>query len=512
MKKVLVFAIVCLVCATTTWAQLTTWERFSTSGADANARVIVGDNRSRTLWTLGEFKDSFFFGNRLVKGQFDAKSMFWTRLNMEKSEVIDFNYLISTGEIKANAALLARNGSLFLTGEFVGKTRLNGVEYTSEFGKMGFLMKIGSDGKAEWLNLPIAPLLGVEAKMFGIAQTDDNTFVTAVSSKNILTVNNTQYLPRGGEDSYLLSFDSTGRVLDFKPLGTPFDDKIESMAGDREGNIYIGGIFSGVMDLGNNISIQANGKSGYLAKFDKKLQPIWAKAEYQSSKEVKFKSIAVGGDGSVAAVAEFEYVVEVQGKTLQSNAKKDMLIVRYDKKGILQWAKIVGALNEAKPKKAVFDDDNNLYIVGEYKSGFRLAAEDTSHIVATCGGAAASAQSGFLVKYTPSGKVDFAKSISSFNQTKAESVWLDFRKDIYIAGQYVRQLQTDTNRTHTSDGNKDFFIAKINRSSCLFEYDNSKDFVNKDLVFLHQVYPNPSDGTAYFNFHILKAMSVRLPF
>jgi hypothetical protein len=391
--------------------------------------------------------------------------------------------------------------------ELAGEVVSGNDTVRSVYDKMPVMIKINSSNQVEWIKLPIAPEAGVKAKPKGIVQTGINQFVIAVSSKNFLNIEGTIYKPKGGEDIFLLQMNTSGQITSVKGVGSIYDDKIESVTSDQNGNIYIGGIFSGTLDLGEGKQLTGGSKQAFIAKFNSNMKAQWGHSHFQAPKEVKIKTLRVDHEGYLAALGEFEIAAVVSGNSITTSGKKDMLVMFYDPSGNFLWVDHADPLNEAKPNSACFDKNGNLYIVGEYKSGFRYYSSDTSYVVTTCENGK-DATGGFLVRYSRSGEVAVAKSISGVNGAKAENIWIDFRNDIYVTGNFNKFLALDTLNQISTTGVKEYFTAKIDLHSCQYKYDYSKDFINYDLVFLHQNYPNPTAGNTYIQFHVRKETHV----
>jgi hypothetical protein len=194
----------------------------------------------------------------------------------------------------------------------------------------------------------------------------------------------------------------------------------------------------------------------------------------------------------------------------------DILVVKYNTSGDLQWQRKIGKVKigtydaEYSPSVAV-DSSNNIYIVGyeiyEYSTAFGNTAYGFKGIVA---------------KYSPSGSIQWQKTITSNTSTYVQlyGITIDSNNNLYITGSctvdigtpkyaaYIAKLDTSGNIQwqrglyRTSDGVITYALTSYGYSIEVDEYDDlyvsgettyaSNEVYNKYWPLLLKV---PSDGS-----------------
>jgi len=181
-------------------------------------------------------------------------------------------------------------------------------------------------------------------KQLGTSSKDYGTSVTTDSSGNIYVTGFTEggldgNTSSGGNDMFLVKYNSSGIKQWTKQLGTSSLDYGNGVTSDSSGNIYVTGITSGGLD-GNTIY----GKNDiFLVKYNSSGTKQWTKQLGTSS-----------SDSGIGVTTDSSGNIYVTGYTkggLDGNANsggircyirascKDIFLVKYNSSGIKQWTK-----------------------------------------------------------------------------------------------------------------------------------------------------------------------------
>jgi hypothetical protein len=233
-------------------------------------------------------------------------------------------------------------------------------------------------------------------------------------------------------------------------------------------SVYVIGDFIDTLNFGTTPMYANNtdSKSGFLAKYDSSGNYLWhvTIAGTTSLKEVTTDGIARDKNGNIFVTGKFISGLQVGTTTLtEPNGKKAFYLIKFDSLGNVLWAnKQIGSSTiEIEGKRVAVDNAGNAYVSGKLKGGsitfgsFTLSYNTTS-----------SGEVGFIAKYSPSGTILWAKTITNTNSGKSgvEDLTLDNAGNIYIAGKYddVCTVGDGTTQTLTPSGAENFFIAKLN--------------------------------------------------
>ncbi len=117
------------------------------------------------------------------------------------------------------------------------------------------------------------------------------------------------------------------------------------------------------------------------------------------------------------------------------------------------WAKRVGGIGNDSPNNIAMDVSGNVYVVGQF-SGDTISFDTTDLLNV-------STFDIFLVKYSPSGNVIWAKSAGGNARDLAYGIAIDANSSVYITGFFKSSTLTfDTFTLHNSSSYTDIFLAK----------------------------------------------------
>lgn len=158
------------------------------------------------------------------------------------------------------------SGNVIITGEFSGTADFGGKPLVSAGGFDLFVAKLDGAGGHIW------------SKRFGdvddqggapsIAVDGSGNMFAAGTFHGALNFGGGPLASAGDEDAYLAKLDGNGGHLWSKRFGDVSDGQVATcLAVDGDGNVIVGGYFSGTVDFGGGAVISAGGNDAFLAKF-----------------------------------------------------------------------------------------------------------------------------------------------------------------------------------------------------------------------------------------------------
>ncbi|MFH1654017.1 MAG: SBBP repeat-containing protein [Pseudomonadota bacterium] len=214
-----------------------------------------------------------------------------------------------------------------------------------------------------------------------------------------------------------------------KQVGSISDDRANSVAIDKSGNIYVTGYTEGSLNGNSN----AGSKDIFLIKYDSSGNKIWTR-QIGSSSIDEAKSVATDKDGNI-------YITGYTQGGLDNNTNSgafDIFLAKYDPSGNKLWVKQIGSEDSDVAFGISIDSSGNIYITG-YTMGNLVGNQSTG------------SYNIFLIKHDSSGKNIWTRQFGSMSDDTSNNVALDGNGNIYLAGSTRGDL----------DGNKNMGISDI---------------------------------------------------
>ena len=216
---------------------------------------------------------------------------------------------------------------------------------------------------------------------------------TAVDSSGNMYFNGQSSSGGYGYDYLIAKYNSSGTIQWQRTLGDGNDNRGRGVDVDDSGNVYVAGYnnFSGNTSLvakynsSGSLQWQRNLEGGgteniavtnsgdvYAVGKDNGGGPDMRVVKYNTSGNIQWqRSVGSGSGNSIGysvALDSSENVYAV-GETTQAGAgNKDILIVKYNSSGTIQWQRTLGGTSSDEGKGIIHDGNGNIIIVGETES------------------------------------------------------------------------------------------------------------------------------------------------
>lgn len=266
-----------------------------------------------------------------------------------------------------------------------------------------------------------------------------------------------------------LSIQTFGQLNWENDFGGNSEDLLSKIEIDNEGNIIAIGSFEGVVDFDGPNSIGgfiSNGSRDiYIMKSDPLGTVMWVKTIGSSNYEDPY-GLAIDQNNNIVVTGRFfsstDFDPGPEIFNLSSNGATDCFVLMLDANGDFVWAESIGGGNIEVGLDAVFDSQNNLFIMGNYTSwevdfdpgiGTQILSGDGIGYT-------------FLLKLTSSGQFIWVKSYAATNHFNAQDLVISGDTALVLSGGYSGDLSLQINGTiqnFSSQNNAlDMFVMKVN--------------------------------------------------
>jgi len=308
---------------------------------------------------------------------------------------------------------------------------LDNNTYSGGTGSDIVLVKYNFSGTYQW------------TQQLGTSSSDSGQGVTVDSSNNIYVTGFTEggldgNTNSGGQDIFLVKYNSSGTKQWTKQLGTSGRDEGNGVTVDSSDNIYVTGFTEGGLDNNTN----AGGFDLFLVKYNSSGVKQWTKQLGTSS----------GGDLGRGVTVDSSDNIYVTGSTfggLDGNTNwggHDIFLVKYNSSGTKQWTQQFGNLYRNIGSGVTVDSYGNVYVTGNTEGGLYGNTNSGSLDI-------------FLVKYNSSGTKQWTQQLGTSSDDLGRGVAVDSSDNIYVTGWTQGGLDGNTN-----SGDYDMFLVKYNSS------------------------------------------------
>lgn len=281
----------------------------------------------------------------------------------------------------------------------------------------------------------------------------------------------------GSDDAYIAMFDTSGRYLWAKRIGSDKKSKPSSGRGlstDLSGNVYIAGGFTDTVSfVGSGSTIQLipkGGMDGFVAKYNNKGDCVWARRIGSVKADEKSTGVSVDAAGNAFVCGDFADTADfgIGSATLTSNGSNDGYIVKYDSTGNYLWAINFGGNSYEATTGIAVDASGDAFVTGYFMGVASFNPQNTALLTGV------GYLNAFVAKYDAYGNYKWAIKIDASVMGISSDIALDKKGNVYTTGTYVGTADFDAKNpgkfVRTSAGADDIYLARYdgNNGGCLW--------------------------------------------
>jgi hypothetical protein len=356
-------------------------------------------------------------------------------------------------------------GNIYVAGTFFNSSlSIGGNTMTNNGSSDFYLVKYDPNGVVQWARsaggLNAESVTAINVNLDGEISIAGNYYSNSMTIGSMTIFNSNA---NGTADIFLAKYDVTGNVIWVKNAGGSGEDIVKGISTDRDGNIFMTGHFySHVINFGSGTITNAISDSAdvFLAKFDPNGNTQWV-LNAGGNNNINAGAIAIDLNSNAIICGSFKsHTLSVGSQTLTNSGSdsSDVFIVKCDNNGNVLWAKNAGGNNNDAASSVAIDNDNNIYLTGNYTSStVNFGSLSMSN---------AGISNMFLVKYDANGNEKWSVNSEGEYVQNGNSVCTDKNGYIYVSGGFHADnvafgtaIATNRNPGNFSSDN---FIVKYN--------------------------------------------------
>ena len=269
----------------------------------------------------------------------------------------------------------------------------------------------------------------------------------------------------GAADIFLAKYSSTGVLQWVRQMGGTQSDLANSIAFDKNSNVYITGYFQGAATFGDATNRQTvtsfGGSDGYIAKFGTDGSFQWVKQFGSTSSNTDYAMDVDTDAAGIAYVIGYSYGYTQFGSGTSrigldgygGVSTANLVLAKYLPDGTLSWAQLAGGASGALGHSIAVDSTGNFVITGYFSTNITFGYGSNAKYLLS---PTTSSNDSFIAKFNSAGEILWAKPIGGNNNELGYGVGLDGSGNIYVAG------YSASNVAGFIDGNNSIGLTNLN--------------------------------------------------
>lgn len=484
---------------TPTW----TWTKGATGTGTDEGYGVCTDSIGNIFITGGFASPTITFGGFPLtnSGAFD---IYLAKYNTSGNVLWAKSFGGPSGEF-ANYVAADNSGNVYFTGGFCSPSITFGTYTLTNSNSPSFnvfVVKCDSSGNVKW-----AKSAGNSSGPQGLSIVADNAgnaYVTGyfgVSSP--ITFGGVTLTNSGGQDCFLVKYNSFGNVVWAKAFGGTANDFGAGITTDNKCNIYLTGYYtSSSATFGTHLITNSNSgfEDAFIAKCDSSGNVLWAKTIGGANAERGMSITNHNGIGYVSGYFSSSSMAIGNYTLTNSNSNQDVFIFKYDSIGNIRWAKGAGGNGIDYGFSVSADTSDNVYMTGRLSSSSITFGSTTLN--APTGNCNSACDPMFIVKYDSSGNVLCASTLLSGGDDQ-NCVSSDRYGNAYVTGDFLAISFIVGADTLSLTGSENIFISKYSCVSTASVNSFGKKFEAK-------IYPNPTTTQFFIEANTSQKLNIEL--
>jgi hypothetical protein len=284
---------------------------------------------------------------------------------------------------------------------------------------------------------------------------DGNAIAIGNFSSSYISFGNQILYNAGGDDLFVVKYNSLGNVVWATSAGGASDEKGSGICTDTDGNIYLTGVFmSPEITFGDITLTNTDSTDIFIVKYSSDGDVVWAKSTGGNDHDLA-QSIKTDANGNVYVAGSFKSNSITFGQYTIINSHNnyyDIFLVKYDPAGNVKWVNSASGNFSDRAYSVSCDSLGKVCLAGYFYSP-SLSFGD--QVIQNNGN-----YDYFLTQYDTTGNLIWARSGGGTEDDRGLATTVDSDGNVYITGSFTSQTIVLGDYTLTNADSTDMFLVK----------------------------------------------------
>jgi len=325
----------------------------------------IASDHNGNIYICGWFSETAHFGDQELQSggntdvflaKYDSSGLFkWARQGF------------GPGNSVAAGITTDETGSIYITGWFDEGIHFGDIILECHGLFDMFTVKYSPDGEALWGKLA-AGEQDIYGNRLG-SDYNGNIYVLGSFRESVFFGNDFSFQSNGNRDIFIAAYNYNGDIQWAKQFGGPGEDRGYGIECDLEGNICFTGFFNGECVFEDHHLYSPSITSSYIAKLNSSGGLLWVEKLFGGANDFSFGyGLGTDNNGNIYAGGYFNNLLNVGFQdTLYSSGgifDMDIFTVKFNSEGALEWANASGGVYLDQGRDICIDNAGNCFVTG----------------------------------------------------------------------------------------------------------------------------------------------------
>jgi len=331
-------------------------------------------------------------------------------------------------------------GNIYTIGGYSGTANFNGLSSSSTLASAGerdvFITKHSTDGELIWVtsfgggadDLGFSVDINNEGEVYAVGYFEETAIFDA----------STSITSSGREDIFVAKLDSDGVLNWVKQIGGTNTDEANSVAIDKNGDIYVVGRFVGSVDFdpdsGTETLQSFGGPDAFVLKLNGEGEFIWA-YDIGTGGNEECEAVGVDNENNVIITGIFDSTIDFDpgpGEVeLFGDGAADPFYLKLTPDGSLIWVRSFTSTGFVYSADVDIDEENNIITHGFFWNDMNFEPSNSNGVIQAIG-----AEDCYTAKFDSDGNLMWSNILGGANIEFGYGVAVDEIGAVYVTGFY----------------------------------------------------------------------------